>query len=46
MDEGQPPQTNRFVERFHKTGLDEFFPIRFRESFSESVDALPADFDA
>jgi len=40
------PQTNGFVERFHKTALDEFFRIRFRETFYESVDALQADFDA
>ncbi len=40
------PWTNGFVERFHRTALDEFFRTAFRTRFYESVDALQADFDA
>ena len=34
------PQTNGFVERFHRTVLDEFFRLAFRTKFYESVEAL------
>ncbi len=40
------PWTNGFVERFHRTVLDEFFRVAFRTTFYESVDALQADLDA
>lgn len=40
------PKTNGFVERFNGTVLDEFFRIRMRETFYESVEALQADLDA
>ena len=39
-------QTNGFVERFHRTVLDEFFRITFRTKFYESVDTLQSDLDA
>ena len=40
------PKTNGFVERFNGTVLDEFFRVKMRETFYESVDALQADLDA
>lgn len=40
------PQTNGFVERFHRTVLDEFFRLAFRTTLYESVEALQADLDA
>ncbi len=40
------PWTNGFVERFHRTALDEFFRIAFRTRFYEAVEPLQADFDA
>lgn len=40
------PQTNGFVERFHRTVLDEFFRLTFRTKFYESVEALQSDLDA
>ncbi len=40
------PWTNGFVERFHRTVLDEFFRVAFRTRFYESVEALQADLDA
>jgi len=40
------PQTNGFVERFHRTVLDEFFRLVFRTQFYESVEALQSDLDA
>jgi transposase InsO family protein len=40
------PQTNGFVERFHRTVLDEFFRLAFRSKLYESVEALQADLDA
>lgn len=40
------PQTNSFVERFHRTVLDEFFRSAFRTTFYETVEALQADLDA
>lgn len=43
------PQTNGFVERFHRTVLDEFFrhagAPRARTTFYESVEALQDDLD-
>jgi transposase InsO family protein len=40
------PRTNGFVERFNGTVLDEFFRVKMRETFYETVDALQADLDA
>ncbi len=40
------PWTNGFVERFHRTVLDEFFRTAFRTRFYESVEALQTDLDA
>ena len=39
------PKTNGFVERFNGTVLDEFFRVKMRETFYESVEALQADLD-
>lgn len=39
------PQTNGFVERFHRTVLDEFFRLAFRTKFYETVEALQKDLD-
>ncbi len=39
------PQTNGFVERFHRTVLEEFFAIAFRTKFYETVEELQADLD-
>ncbi|QFT29537.1 Integrase core domain protein [Labrenzia sp. THAF82] len=39
------PKTNGFVERFNGTVLDEFFRIKMRETFYESVEALQSDLD-
>ena len=38
-------KTNGFVERFNGTVLGEFFRVKMRETFYESVEALPADLD-
>ncbi len=40
------PWTNGFVERFHRTVLDEFFRVAFRTRFYESIEPLQADLDA
>lgn len=40
------PQTNGFVERFHRTIQEEFFAIALREKLYESVEVLQADMDA
>jgi transposase InsO family protein len=40
------PRTNGFVERFHRTVLDEFFREAFRKKFYASVNELQADLDA
>jgi len=40
------PQTNGFVERFHRTVLDEFFRQAFRTKLYTSVAELQADLDA
>ncbi len=37
------PKTNGFVERFNGTVLDEFFRVKMRETFYDSVEALQAD---
>jgi len=39
------PRTNRFVERFNRTVLDEFFRETFRDKFYSSVDELQKDLD-
>jgi hypothetical protein len=33
------------VERFHRTVLDEFFRVKLRTTFYESVEALQSDLD-
>jgi transposase InsO family protein len=40
------PRTNGFVERFHRTVLDEFFRQAFRTKMFTSVQELQADLDA
>lgn len=40
------PQTNGFVERFHRTVLEEFFVEALRTTFYETVGALQTDLDA
>jgi transposase InsO family protein len=40
------PKTNGFVERFHRTILDEFFRTAFRTKLFTSVEELQADLDA
>ncbi len=40
------PQTNGFVERFHRTVQEEFFALMLREKLYESVESLQADLDA
>jgi transposase InsO family protein len=39
------PRTNGFVERFHRTVLDEFFRTAFRKKFYESLEVLQVDLD-
>jgi transposase InsO family protein len=39
------PKTNGFVERFNGTVLDEFFRVKMRETFYDSVEAPQADLD-
>ena len=39
------PRTNGFVERFNGTVLDEFFRVKMRETFYDTVEALQADLD-
>ena len=39
------PQTNGFVERFHRASKEEFFAVALTETWYESVDALQADLD-
>ena len=39
------PKTNGFVERFHRTVLDEFFRVQLRTTFYESLEALQGDLD-
>ena len=40
------PQSNGFVERLHRTLLDEHFRLKGREKFYESVKEMQADLDA
>jgi transposase InsO family protein len=40
------PQTNGFVERFHRTVLEEFFAITLRETFYEALEPLQTALDA
>jgi transposase InsO family protein len=40
------PRTNGFVERFHRTVLDEFFRMKLRTTLYESLEALQTDLDA
>lgn len=40
------PQTNGFVERFHRTVQDEFFALTLREHLDETVDRLQDDLNA
>lgn len=42
---GSSPQTNGFVERFHRTELDEFFRVVFRQKMYEDVESLQEDLD-
>jgi transposase InsO family protein len=37
------PKTNGFVERFNGTVLDEFFRVKMRDRFYDSVEALQDD---
>jgi transposase InsO family protein len=39
------PQSNGYVERFHKTLLDEHFRIKGRQKWYESVEEMQADLD-
>ena len=39
------PQSNGFVERLHRTLLDEHFRIKGREKFYESIAEMQADLD-
>ena len=39
------PRTNGFVERFHRTVLDEFFRVKLRTTFYETMEALQEDLD-
>ena len=39
------PQSNGFVERLHRTLLDEHFRIKGREKWYESVDEMQTDLD-
>lgn len=39
------PKTNGFVERFHRTVLDEFFRVQLRTTFYERLEALQEDLD-
>ena len=40
------PKTNGFVEHFNGTILEEFFRVKMRETFYETVKAPQADLDA
>jgi len=40
------PQQNAFAESFNGTVLDEFFRVKMRETFYETVEALQTDLDA
>ena len=40
------PQSNGFVERLHRTLLDEHFRVMGRKKFCESIDEMQKDLDA
>jgi transposase InsO family protein len=40
------PQSNGFVERLHRTLLDEHFRVMGRTKFYESIDEMQVDLDA
>lgn len=40
------PQSNGFVERLHRTLLDEHFRVMGRKKFYEAVDEMQTDLDA
>jgi transposase InsO family protein len=40
------PQTNGICERFHKTMLNEFYCVAFRQKIDTSLDELQVDLDA
>lgn len=40
------PQSNGFVERLHRTLLDEHLRIEGRTAWDESIDQMQGDFDA
>ena len=40
------PQSNGFIERFHRTLLDEHLRVKGRTTWYESVDEMQADLDA
>ena len=40
------PQSNGYVERLHRTLLDEHFRIKGREKWYESVEQMQTDLDA
>src|ERR1700747_192766 len=44
--EAKSPQTNGICERFHKTVLNEFYRVAFRQKGSRAIDELKADLDA
>ncbi len=39
------PQTNGFVERFHRTVLEEFFEVQLRSRYYEAAEMLQEDFE-
>jgi hypothetical protein len=40
------PTSNDFVERFHRTVLEEFFRVALRAEFYETLESLQQDLDA
>ena len=40
------PQTNGICERFHRTVLDEFYRVAFRNKIYRTIEELQADLDA
>ena len=40
------PQSNGFVERWHRTLLDEHFRVMGRKTFYDSIEAMQTDLDA
>ncbi len=39
------PQTNGICERFHKTDLQEFYQVPFRNKIDQSIEELQKDLD-